>query len=227
MPRPHSIKRKGDEKMISRFMALEPEKRERIINAALREFASKGYKNASTNEIVKEANISKGLLFHYFTNKRDLFFYLYDYSLELFLNEFYGKMNLDETDFIKRWRQIALLKIELIKKHPDIYDFVLTCTVDDSAEIKQELESKNKNALGDGYKRLLVNIDTSSFREDLDIKRASDIIIWAIQGFGNRELDRIKGDRSYRAHFDLAAIMADFDEYLDLLKRAFYTATVI
>lgn len=46
-----------------KFINLEAEKRERIINAALKEFAQKGYDKASTNEIIKEAGISKGSLF--------------------------------------------------------------------------------------------------------------------------------------------------------------------
>ena len=45
----------------------------------------------ATNEIVKEADISKGLLFHYFKNKKGLFLYLYDYCIELYINEFYRK----------------------------------------------------------------------------------------------------------------------------------------
>lgn len=59
-----------------KFLELDKLKQDRIINAAMKEFALKGYKNASTNEIVKEAGISKGLLFHYFTNKK-AYFYIY------------------------------------------------------------------------------------------------------------------------------------------------------
>lgn len=40
-----------------------------MINAALKVFALNGYRHASTDDIVREAAISKGLLFHYFENK--------------------------------------------------------------------------------------------------------------------------------------------------------------
>lgn len=208
--------------MFAKFMNLENEKQDSILNAALKEFAQKGYKNASTNEIVKEANISKGLLFHYFYNKKSLFLFLYDYSKDIFLNEFYSKLNYDETDIIKRWRQIALLKIDLIQKHPDLYDFLIASATDDSTEIKYELEDKNKSIFEDGYKRLLENIDTSGFKEGLNIKRVSEIIIWVVQGFGNRELERFKHNSVYKSNYDLNAIMTEFDEYIDLLKKAFY-----
>jgi len=47
--------------MPHKFLALEPEKQSRIINAAIKEFVHKGYNKASTNEMVKDADISKGL----------------------------------------------------------------------------------------------------------------------------------------------------------------------
>lgn len=61
--------------MFAKFLSLDKEKQDRIINAAMKEFAQKGYDKASTNEMVKEAGISKGLLFHYFQNKKQLYFF--------------------------------------------------------------------------------------------------------------------------------------------------------
>jgi AcrR family transcriptional regulator len=203
-------------------MNLEPEKRERIINAALEEFAQRGYRNASTNEIVKKANISKGLLFHYFNNKKNLFLFLYDYSEDIFLNEFYNKVNYEEADIIKRWRGIVILKIELIQKYPMLYDFIIASAVEDSMEIKQELEKRMKIISEEGYKRLFNNIDTSVLKDGMDIKRVSEIIFWVAQGFGNRELDHIKRDPSYKSHIDTNALVEEFDLYIELLKSAFY-----
>lgn len=203
-------------------MKLQPEKREAIINAALKEFAQKGYKNASTNEIVKEANISKGLLFHYFSNKKNLFLFLYDYSKDIFLSEFYNKVDYDETDIVKRWKQIVLLKIELIQKYPVIYDFILASAVEDSIEIKQELENQTKSILEDSYKRLFKNIDTSVFKDGIDVKRVLEVIFWVAQGFSNRELDHLKRDPDYKSHLDINAMVDEFDLYIELLKNAFY-----
>jgi len=49
---------------IEKFLKLDDEKKDRILNAAMKEFRY-GYVKASTDIIVKEAGISKGLLFHY------------------------------------------------------------------------------------------------------------------------------------------------------------------
>ncbi len=55
------------------FQKLPPEKREKIFEAAVSEFAGKGYRGASMNCLVKAAGISKGSIFQYFRTKRDLF----------------------------------------------------------------------------------------------------------------------------------------------------------
>ena len=80
--------------MNSKFFDLNKKKQDRMINAALKVFALNGYRHASTDEIVKEAMISKGLLFHYFTNKIGLYLFIYDYSvrfMSLELNSFVSK----------------------------------------------------------------------------------------------------------------------------------------
>lgn len=51
----------------------EPINRERILRAAVAAFGEHGYEGASTNQICADAGISKGLLFHYFKSKENLF----------------------------------------------------------------------------------------------------------------------------------------------------------
>ncbi len=54
------------------FENLDDQKKERILNAAIAEFAYKKYEDASTNNIVMSAQIGKGMLFRYFGNKKNL-----------------------------------------------------------------------------------------------------------------------------------------------------------
>lgn len=56
-----------------RFNKLSEEKRERILEAAAREFAANGYDGASMNRILDEAGISKGAAYYYFDDKTDLY----------------------------------------------------------------------------------------------------------------------------------------------------------
>lgn len=47
--------------------------RERILTAAIAEFGAKGYEGASLNTVLSEHGISKGLVYHYFENKDQLY----------------------------------------------------------------------------------------------------------------------------------------------------------
>jgi len=60
----------------SRFLNLPEDKRDRIIAAATTEFATRGYEQANTNRIAKDAGISVGALFKYFPTKADLSLYM-------------------------------------------------------------------------------------------------------------------------------------------------------
>jgi AcrR family transcriptional regulator len=57
----------------SRFKNLDPAKQEKILDAAADEFAEKGYEAASINQIIELAGISKGSMYYYFEDKRDLY----------------------------------------------------------------------------------------------------------------------------------------------------------
>ncbi|MDN5216680.1 TetR/AcrR family transcriptional regulator [Fulvivirgaceae bacterium BMA12] len=48
------------------------ERKENIINQALKLFAENGYINTSTNKIARAAGVSEGLIFRHFTNKQGL-----------------------------------------------------------------------------------------------------------------------------------------------------------
>ncbi len=67
----------------STFLNLRPEKREAFITAALYEFATNNFQNASITNMVKVLGIAKGSVYQYFEHKKDL----YEYLIELATSE--------------------------------------------------------------------------------------------------------------------------------------------
>ncbi|MDP4090251.1 MAG: TetR/AcrR family transcriptional regulator, partial [Bacillota bacterium] len=65
--------------MHTAFEKLPEEKREAIIAICIEEFANNGYENTSTDVITSRAGISKGILFHYFKSKKNLYLYIMNY----------------------------------------------------------------------------------------------------------------------------------------------------
>jgi AcrR family transcriptional regulator len=186
----------------------------------MKEFAQKGFKNTSTEVIVKEADISKGALFYYFKNKKGLFLFLYDYALDILKDEILVKFNYEEKDIFERRKQAMLLKIEVLKKHPEMYDFLGAAYMEDSSEVKSELESRNKELMASGQGKLYEGIDTLKFKEGVDVKKAIEIISWTIEGFINKEREIMKS-------FPLKEVnqyemLRELEFYLEMLKKSFY-----
>lgn len=190
------------------------------MNAAMKEFAQKGFKNASTDEIVKEAAISKGALFHYFNSKKDLFLFLYDYSLDVLMNEIILKFDYNEKDFFARLRQGSRLKLEILKKHPEMYNYIVSAYMEDSGEVKEELVNKKNGLIENSQGFLYEGIDFTKFKEGIDIKKAIEIIIWTMEGFTSKELKRVKNLSLYEENFN--ELIKEADIYLEMLKKSFY-----
>ncbi|HEX8725928.1 MAG TPA: helix-turn-helix domain-containing protein, partial [Gemmatimonadaceae bacterium] len=56
-----------------RFDNLDPDKQERLFEAAADEFSDHGFEGASLNRIIDRAGMSKGSLYYYFNDKSDLY----------------------------------------------------------------------------------------------------------------------------------------------------------
>lgn len=211
---------KGANSMFSKFLSLDSEKQDRIINAAIKEFAQKGYDSASTNEIVKEAGISKGLLFHYFQSKKQLFLFLFDYCYNLVADEFYKKVDLTERDFFKRIRQAVLIKMDLQQQYPDILTFIQEAFMQDSPEIKDEFDKKKQelNAVNIGI--IYDGIDLSKFRDDVDVQKTLKIISWTFEKMSDEELLKAKMVPGHKIDFD--KVFLEAEEYFEIFIKCFY-----
>ena len=58
------------------FLNLPAEKRAKLLSAAIREFSQRPFNEASINQIIKDAGISRGSFYMYFRDKEELFCYL-------------------------------------------------------------------------------------------------------------------------------------------------------
>lgn len=206
--------------ILEKLENLDTERKDAIINSALAEFAAKGYEEASTIIIAKNAGISKGLMFHYVSSKKDLFLYLYDYSLNIILTDFFGSINMNERDMLERCRQIAFVKIELLHKHPQLFDFIKVAIYTDCENVKVELDKKGKYTRIVAFEKLFKNVDDSKFKDDIDIEKVKELIVWSLNGIADKLQSKIKGLSWDEMDFD--RLIAECDSYFKVLRQVFY-----
>ncbi len=202
------------------FENLDKEKQKKILNAAFKEFAEHGYEHASTNKIVKNAGIGKGMLFYYFKSKKDLYYYLINYGLNFIKKHYLDLINTDESDFIKRLVEATKLKLKAYTKHPELFHFLGDLLINDDLELPAELKDKFLELRQLGYDIMFDNIDTTLFREDIDIEKAFQLIRWSIEGYQNHIIEELKGKKISDVNFD--PYWEEFFGYLAVLRRVYY-----
>lgn len=207
-------------KITKRFRNLDPSKQKRIINAALTEFAEKGFKRASTNTIVKHADIGKGMLFYYFNSKKDLYFYLIDYTLDIIETKYLQLIDKTERDLFERLKRMAETKLEFIRKYPNAMNFLARITFHDANQIDAKTSSKIERLQHIGYEKIYSNIDFSLFRDDIDHEKAFQIIRWSFDGYEEELTFRLR-DKDIRT-LDYDPYWEEFYEYVDTMRKGFY-----
>lgn|SRR5690625_1561702 len=203
----------------SKFHNLILEKQKQIINAGMKEFAENGFEKASTNEIIKVANISKGSLFNYFENKRGLYLYLVDYAIDIVERKFLNLVDVSTQDLFSRLQNIATIKMEFLQNYPNTMHFLSTVFLNDDF-IDEDILKKIQELQLVKDKMMYENIDFTLFREDINPSRAFQIIRWTFDGY---ELDmraQLKNKDFHKLNFD--QYWDEFYEYIEVMKTTFY-----
>lgn len=199
--------------MNEKFFDLKKEKQDRMINAALKIFAMGGYKHASTDDIVTEAGISKGLLFHYFGSKLGLYTFLYDYSVRFMKLELTSGVSSTTTDYFEIRKQMEYAKMQVLKNYPYMQLFLNRCRREDMGEALSAIE-RQRSVLSDVYAVLKNQSDRSLFHADIDFDKFDEMLDYTIDG--------LMEARFQNASFHPEMLYDETSSYLNMLKKIIY-----
>jgi AcrR family transcriptional regulator len=213
----------GDEReTYEKFLAIEAEKQKRILNAAMKEFLG-GFKNASTDVIVREAGISKGLLFHYFGTKENLYDFLIDRAIEIVTAEFLERINAPSDDIFESIWQMSLLKQEISRKFPAIFEFLSCAYLDAKACPAKTHLGKFTELRNQKLAEIYEHCDKSLFRDDVCPQKAIQIVQWSLQGWVESKTALMSPETvgaEMTENYD--AYLAEMREYLEIFRKCFY-----
>jgi AcrR family transcriptional regulator len=78
-----NIKKKSKKFHKDTFDKTTEDRRQKVLETAIEEFAAKGYNATSINDISRKSNISIGSLYSYFASKEDLFLTIVNNAIEI------------------------------------------------------------------------------------------------------------------------------------------------
>lgn len=154
-----------------RFRNLESDKQERVLEAAIDEFALHGFRQASVNRLVQKLGIAKGSIFQYFGNKEGLFHVIFDHAVGLVRHSLRQvKQETAGKDFFERIRQSILAGIRFIERHPRIYRVYLKMIFQEDFPLRAEF-LQQVHLFSAEYLRPHVEagIAAGDLRQDLDV----------------------------------------------------------
>jgi len=203
------------------FEKLPDEKKKMIIEICIEEFADKGYVNASTNNIVKNANISKGALFNYFGNKKNLFLYIMDYATNYYVDYLITRMKKNSPDFFERILDWAKLKLQVSLEEPTIYNFFLVAYSNIPEELTKDVEKRYAKLYEKGMFLSFEGLDLSLFREDIDRQKAIELLLVTFNGLSEKQLKLVSlsEDKGFSA---LNERLEELKSCIALLRKVFY-----
>ena len=199
--------------MNSKFFDLKKEKQDRMINAALKVFALQGYRHASTDDIVREAAISKGLLFHYFESKLGVYHFIYDYSVRYMNLELKSTVDAKERELFEVVKQTECARMHAMRGYPYMQQFLNRSMSEDSYEALLSIEER-RGALEETYGSVYAQIDYGLLPAGVDGEKLRKMLDFTIKG--------LMTERFQEDSFQPEMLYREVCDYLDMMKQLVY-----
>lgn len=116
------------------------ERKQELLDAALEEFTKNNYENASLNDIIKNAGISKGTFYYHFQDKQALYLFLLESSVDVkmkFINEKISVSadDYEKMDIFEAFRAQGRIGAEFAAAHPEYQKLSLMFLKEKGGEI--------------------------------------------------------------------------------------------
>lgn len=204
--------------MNSGFFTLPQEKQQAVINAGFKIFALYPYNKAPMSEIAGAAGISKSLLFYHFKNKKELYIFLWQKSVELIRCALQEQGVLETDDYFEMLRRSLRGKSRLMKSYPYASEFSMRAYFEGEREFSEDIRHSFLKLEADSWNKVWQRIDKSKLRDDIDPLLMYREMVWASDGFMHQMVN------SRNMEFD--RIEKEFEKLIDMWEKVYQKAGV-
>jgi len=166
-------------------------KREEILEACLSVFARHGYKKTSTVMLAEAAGISRSLIFYHFKSKKELYLSIVDWCFEKFGAEFGSDILLTYWDFFEAKEKFSVLRLDYMKRNPDLYKVAFEAFLATPDEVKADIEKKYGEVRTVRDKQWRELFDRVPLRKGVDREMAFELIKNTLDHFEKKALSEL------------------------------------
>lgn len=158
------------------FSNISEEKRMKILNVAVNEFANHGFDNANINTIAKKAEVSVGSLYKYFDTKTDLFLTSVNYGISN-LEAVLESVIKSEEDVMIKLERLIRIAIEFSRKSSVLIKLYNEFTGENNAELAKKIARNMETLTAAAYKQAIIEGQVNGeIRTDIDPGMAAYLV---------------------------------------------------
>jgi TetR/AcrR family transcriptional regulator len=215
--------------LYSAFEKQPQEKKDLIIKVAIEEFVKNGYEKTSTDVITRRAGISKGILFHYFKSKKNLYLYLVNYVKDLLTEKTMKALReIKSDDFFERIKEIVLAKQKVTALYLQETQFIMDAFTNPPVAVKEEMEEIIKKYYETYQGDFLLEhvyikdlIQTEKLREDISVDTVIRMTMFIAEQLSNKYLALYK-NKQIDIINSTESMIRELNDYLQIVKYGIY-----
>ena len=201
--------------MNEKFFSLPEARQDLIRNSAMVEFGEGTFKKTSADSIAKRAGVSKGLLFHYFKDKRELYLYLFQHAIDACMETFLSSFRyFEERDFFLALEKGQEIKMGMVRRMPGMFRFVMRAYYERDSILTPKLRKKLDDVLAQSTDEFLSRMDLHKFRDGVDPKAVVRLLMLAAEG--------MLAETGACTAQAIDALFGEYQKYASMLRQFLY-----
>ena len=199
------------------FYNLSDDKKRKIFDAAVQEFSTRRFSEASINQIVKIAGIPRGSFYQYFNDKEDIYLYMFSEIKKEKQEIISGAATLKpDADFFEAYLHNARVLLEWGKTRPEYNRVGMLMEMDDS-----EFIAKLRRMSTESFAKLREMIERDKQRGLIKPEIDSDLVVDMIYTLNMNYLIK----EYYRTVFDEGIFLTKVSDIINIIKEGIVRKT--
>lgn len=137
------------------FEKISEDRRRKIFDVAIKEFAANGYNATNINVIAKKAEISIGSMYSYFASKEDLFLTIIDSESRILENAL-REVNIDDGNIFSIFERMLRVARDYAMSYPEMNQIYLDITTQGLSSLANRLSHKLEEITVELYRDVII-----------------------------------------------------------------------